>query len=215
MDADAGQRERDRRIVEQVVAGASYAEVAREHRLSRQRISQIMRSYCPEWDGVLRRSNRATRREVADEPVERRFKVQTKGRPRVWTDEKVLAALVAASTDGRAPSVSWWRTSRLSPSATAVIARFGSWNAACAAAGLTVADAPMPSADPLPDSALIAAVVEFLADPNASEFGGARAYESWAKHMNAPSAAMLRTRFGSWSKVKALAVAHLMRTRDN
>ena len=187
--------------------------VAREHRVSRQRISQIMRSHCPEWDGVRRRLDRAAQREAAEEVVERRLEVRSNGRPRVWSDESMLAALVTASVDGRAPSVSWWRSSKLLPSATAMIARYGSWNAACAAAGLAVADAPITPAAKTPDSVLIAAVVRFLADPTASNFGGARAYESWAKGTDAPSSAVLRSRFGSWSKVKALAVAHLLRTR--
>jgi hypothetical protein len=78
-----------------------------------------------------------------------------------------------------------------------------------------VADAPIVQADRTPDSVLIAAVVEFLADPTASKIGGARAYELWTKGTDAPSAAVLRSRFGSWSKVKSLAVAHLKNSRGN
>jgi hypothetical protein len=129
----------------------------------------------------------------------------------MWTDEAILAQLVGAAADGRALSVAGWRAAGHRPSATVVISRFGSWSAACLAAGLVTARSPGGWRHRTPDRALVEAVAAFLAEPSpgSRDRGGVRAYAAWAKRTGAPSAAVLRGRFGSWSAVKALAVANL------
>lgn len=61
------------------------------------------------------------------------------GPPRVWTEEKIVAALKAAAVDGVAPSAQSWRHGAPGrPPANTVRRQFGSWEAAAAAAGLQV-----------------------------------------------------------------------------
>jgi hypothetical protein len=227
MGVDGGRREeRDDQIVGAVLRGATLEQVAHAYGLTRQRVSQIVRARCPDWDGAERRSVRAAeaRQARTDEALDRAAArklevVRGNGRPRLWSDAMVLNALRDAAVGGRALSVSGWRKRGLRPSVTVVIARFGSWNAACREAGLIVSPPPVVDPARMSDEELVAAVVEFLADSTLEHTaergrGGVRAYGSWAAALrrtgaHVPSPSVLRARFGSWSQVKILAVTHL------
>ena len=91
-----------------------------------------------------------------------------------------------------------------------IVTRFGSWNAACLAAGLHVHRAPYDRAA-IPDDELVGYVAEYLeAEPSTPrDRGGIRGYTGWARTNHAPGPGALRARFGSWSSVKDLAVARL------
>lgn len=220
-DGGGRREERDDQIVGAVLGGATLEQVAHVYGLTRQRVSQIVRARCPDWDGAERRSVRAAearqaRTEAAqDRAAARRFEVaRGAGRPRVWSEEMVLTALRDAAAGGRALSVAGWKRRGLRPSVTVVIARFGSWNAACREAGLAVSPPPVVDPARFPDEEMVAAVAEFLADPGAGGRGGVRAYGSWAERARrtgarVPSPSVLRARFGSWSQAKILAVTYL------
>lgn len=181
--------DRDGLIVEAVLAGATLEQVAGRFRLTKQRVSQIVRARCPGWDGRGRR--RAAGPQVADV---RDCGDGPCGRQRVWSDEMVLAALRGAAGGGSL-SARAWREGRFSPSITVVVARFGSWSAACRAAGLEVGTVGVP------DRELLAMVAEYLAAGGNS----ARGYTVWAGDRGAAGLSVLRRRFGSWSMVKRLA----------
>lgn len=204
---------RDRDIRDRVLGGATLALVARDHGLTRQRVSQIMAG-TPGWDGEKRRAARAAEKAAtaAAARADRRLapSQQTGGRARTWTDTKILDALKAAAVDGTAPSAINWRYSGKRPSATVIINRYGSWNAACTAAGLHVHRAPF-DRDTISDDELIGYVADYLgSDPlNPRDRGGVRGYTEWARSNHAPGPGALRTRFGAWSRVKALAVTQL------
>lgn len=205
---------RDSAIRDRVLGGETLAQVARDYGLTRQRVSQLMNG-TPGWDGEKRRAARAAAKKVkaAKAAAERRLKVprgEPYGRARIWTDPMILTALRAAAVAGAAPSAIQWRYTEKHPSVTVIVTRFGSWNAACAKAGLITHRAPYDRAA-ITDDQLISYVAGYLeAEPSTpKDRGGIRGYTAWARTNHAPGPGMLRTRFGSWSRVKALAVTRL------
>jgi Homing endonuclease associated repeat len=169
-------------------------QVADDFDLSRQRVSQIVRDTCPDWDGTIRRAA-----VVKEDTVVVPGRVVTGGRPRVWTQQMILDALREAAVSGSAPSVGRWKKEKRSPSPAVIVTRYGSWNSACLAAGLEVTPAPRGMGG-LSDAELVAGVAAFLADPVA-RMRGVRGYAVWAREHGFPSPSMLRGRFGSWSAV--------------
>jgi hypothetical protein len=77
---------------------------------------------------------------------------------------------------------------------------FGSWVAACEAAGVTSGDTLRPAYERRwTDAEIDLAVIEYLTDPFLP--GTADGYEEWAALHDAPSAALVRMRsFGSWKE---------------
>jgi len=208
---------RDTAIISRVLGGETLQRVADDHSITRQRVSQIMRTRCPGWDGDQRRAERASEARtaradaVAVAVAAGRITAPGRhgGRPRVWGDGMVLDALRAmGGPSGAAPSVNKWRSNGGRPSVTVIITRFGSWNNACLAAGLRVRPPPVPALR-IDDETMIGAVISFLTEPDAHDRGGVRAYTAWARSAGAPSPSVLRARFGSWSEVKRLAVIRI------
>jgi hypothetical protein len=122
----------------------------------------------------------------------------------------ILTALRAAAIAGNAPSAIQWRYAGEHPSVTVIVTRFGSWNAACTAAGLHIHRAPFDRAA-ITDEELVGYVAEYLeAEPvTPKDRGGIRGYTVWARINHAPGPGALRARFGSWSRVKNLAVEQI------
>ncbi len=91
------------------------------------------------------------------------------------------------------------------PTWLAVVHRFGTWNAACAAAGLKVNTQTSGRAATWDDVNTAEAVAEFLADPEAAGQSFA-AYAAWAKGRDGvPSGQTVRNVFGGWNAAKAAA----------
>jgi Homing endonuclease associated repeat len=180
--------------VARVLAGETLQRVADDHSLTRQRVSQIVHAAAPSWDGDERRSKRAAEAHASVGPCV--------GRPRAWSNTEVLDALRGAAVDGRAPSQRWWSGFCDGPSASVVVNRFGSWNAACAAAGLRTTLPTVARRASRMD--MLAAVTNYLSDGGA----GVRGYTVWARLRGAPSAGSLRKEFGSWSAAKAAATEY-------
>lgn len=204
-------RDRNTIIRDRVLGGATLAEVAEDYGLTRQRVSQLMAG-TPGWDGEKRRSARAAEKK-AEAAAGRRLRLprgERGGRARTWTNTMILNSLRAASPAGIAPSAIQWRYTGQHPSVTVIVTRFGSWNAACAAAGLITHRAPFDRAA-ITDEQLIGFVAEYLAGepPTPGDRGGIRGYTHWAQTNHAPGPGVLRSRFGSWSRAKVLAVEQL------
>ena len=95
------------------------------------------------------------------------------------------------------------------PSRQIAMTVFGSWVAACEAAGVTPGDTLRPSYERRwTDDEIDLALVEYLTTPDSP--GTGEGYEQWAKDREVPSGPLVRSRsFGSWKEVtrRALLVA--------
>lgn len=124
-----------------------------------------------------------------------------------YSDDQMLRALRdAAAIAGEPMSTGAYESVQREqdlPMWLTIVHRFGTWNAACTAAGLAV-NANHTGRVATWDAASVAAAVgRFLADPEA---GGASfaAYTAWAKlHDDAPSGQTVRNTFGTWNAAKA------------
>lgn len=125
-----------------------------------------------------------------------------------FTDDDILAALRAAAGEGQPLSTAAYdrhRGTAGGPSVTWIVRCFGSWRAACTAAGLPTHARSARTAT-WSDEELLAAVAGFLeaseADGGPSSFA---AYAAWAaKTEGAPSGATVRARM-SWAQAKRCA----------
>ena len=132
-----------------------------------------------------------------------------------YTAADIEAALgeMAAERGGRdgpaAVSVSWWTAHRdptRHPTSARIIQRYGSWNAACRTAGLTVTETATPRgrASRWDDPACRGWVRAFLAsDAPGRSYAD---FERWLQTQPAsPSAQTVRNRLGAWSATLARA----------
>lgn len=118
------------------------------------------------------------------------------------SDEQIAAVLQeAAQQHGEPLSVARYDSAGCEPSSSRIIQRFGSWNAACTAAGLsTTASARRYSRTWNAESAT-AAVARYLASPGAT--GSYAGYARWARTAEGtPSAQTVRNVLGSWANAK-------------
>jgi hypothetical protein len=91
------------------------------------------------------------------------------------------------------------------PTWLAIVHRFGTWNAACLAAGLKVNAQHAGRAATWDEASTAEAVAQFLADPEAGGRSFA-AYAAWAKGRDGvPSGQTVRNVFGGWNAAKAAA----------
>lgn len=125
-----------------------------------------------------------------------------------FSDAQLLAALRAAAAELGEPVTSggydtWQRGRDEAASPALLIRRFGSWRAACQAAGLAV-NATRSTTRRWSDDDVVAIVARYLASPGA---GGSFAdYSEWAREQtDVPSGATLRQR-GSWADLKRRAI---------
>lgn len=129
-----------------------------------------------------------------------------------FSDDALTAGLRAAAAEVGEPlavgAYDAWRASRGVASSTLVIRRFGSWNAACAAAGVAT-NKTRSTSRRWNDDDVLAVVARYLADAReAGESGSYAAYVTWARAQagSVPSGPTLRQR-GSWADLKAAALA--------
>jgi Homing endonuclease associated repeat len=125
-----------------------------------------------------------------------------------FSDEAIIAGLRAAAAEGGEPlavtTYDVWRTSRGVASSTLVIRRFGSWTAACAAAGVAT-NKTRSTSRRWSDDDVLAVVARYLADSSAAgESGSYAGYVAWARVQtdDVPSGPTLRQR-GAWAELKA------------
>ena len=120
-----------------------------------------------------------------------------------------MAAARAGSGGPAGVSVSWWTAHRdpaRHPTSARVIQRYGSWNAACRAAGLTVTETATPRGrtSRWDDAACLGWVRAFLAsDAPGRSYAD---FERWLQtESGSPSAQTVRNRLGAWSATVARA----------
>ena len=140
----------------------------------------------------------------------RRLLTDARARTVEFTDDDVSAALRRAADVLGEPLSAERYDSALSvhggPSSTRVIQRAGSWNAACAAAGLTVRSGRARYTRTWDRDSVLDSVVDYLRDPSTT--GSYVDYQRWARATpGAPSGQTLRNWVGTWSTAKAAALA--------
>lgn len=129
-----------------------------------------------------------------------------------FSDDSLAAGLRAAAAEVGEPlavgAYDTWRAARPVASSTLVIRRFGSWNAACAAAGVATNKTRSTSRRWNHDDVL-AVVGRYLAEAReAGESGSYAGYVTWARQQagSVPSGPTLRQR-GAWAELKSAALA--------
>lgn len=130
-----------------------------------------------------------------------------------WTDEDICEALRQASVyEFPLTTTAYSELLQVGqvdgPSVPRIGQRFGSWSAACAAAGVVAGDPwNREYESKWSDEDLLQIVRAYLIDPNGPS--SAHRFDEW-KRENAPdgpSAQTLRNRFGSWTEVKRRSLA--------
>lgn len=129
-----------------------------------------------------------------------------------WSEPEIMTALSCAATFAYPLSAGAYeellRSGEVSgPSAARIIQRYGNWSSACRLAGVE----PTPPRrqhyqSKWTDDDLLGFVRDYLAAPGSS--GTFYGYDDWRRGSTAgaPSAALLRTRLGSWGDIKRKAL---------
>ena len=125
------------------------------------------------------------------------------GRRQDYTDQHIATVLRAAAARAGDPlSVAQYDAGRHEPSSARIIQRFGSWSAACAAAGLSTRSASRTYTRAFDAATVAAAVARYLAEPGCT--GSYAGYAAWAQRTEGvPSAQTVRNTLGSWAQAKA------------
>lgn len=129
------------------------------------------------------------------------------GRRPDHTDDQICARLRAAAAEHGDPlSVGRYDAGDHEPSSARIIQRFGSWSAACTAAGLQTRAASRQYARVFDEAAVVAAVARYLGEEGST--GSYAGYARWAKDTDGvPSAQTVRNTCGSWAGAKDRASA--------
>jgi hypothetical protein len=128
-----------------------------------------------------------------------------------FSDQHLVAFLQAAAAELGEPltagSYDAWQRSRDAASPALLIRRFGSWNGACARAGVAT-NKTRSTTRRWSDEEVIGIVASYLRAPGST--GSFADYSAWAKEQDGvPSGATLRQRYPRWSEVKQRAQALL------
>ncbi len=123
-------------------------------------------------------------------------------RRETFSDEDILAALRAAALEiGEPLSHGRYESLGRGPSSARIIQRFGSWSAACAAAGVVSGSASRTYTQRWDRTAVISAVREYLITGS----GTYADYQDWARSEDRPSGATVRNVLGGWAAAKRAA----------
>ncbi len=120
-----------------------------------------------------------------------------------YSDTQLAAAVAAAAAELGEPltasAYDTWQRGQDAASPALLIRRFGSWNEACARAGVAT-NKTRSTSRRWSDDEVVAIVASYLS--SAGSAGTFADYSEWAKRNDgAPSGATLRQRFG-WAEVK-------------
>lgn len=144
----------------------------------------------------------------------RRLLVQVHPSHKLWNETDIVAALqLAAEVVGGSMSRVKYDSIRREfdgPSGVLILQRFGSWQVACAAAGIEMGRRrPGGYTRNWTDAQVLDFVVAYLADP--AERGTFDGYSRWASSTpGSPSGPTVRNYLGAWSTVKRDALALLV-----
>lgn len=125
-----------------------------------------------------------------------------------YSDDQLAAGVAAAAAKLGEPltaaSYDGWQRDHDAASPALLIRRFGSWNEACARAGVAT-NKTRSTSRRWSDEDVVAIVAAYLRSPGAT--GSFAGYSEWAREQeDAPSGATLRQRF-PWAEVKERAAA--------
>jgi len=126
-----------------------------------------------------------------------------------YSDQQLIAAIAAAASELGEPLTSgaydaWQRSRDDAASLALVIRRLGSWNQACARAGLA-SNKTRSTSRRWSDDEVVAVVAAYLRSPGST--GSFADYSEWARRQDGvPSGATLRQRF-PWAEAKQRAAA--------
>lgn len=125
-----------------------------------------------------------------------------------YTDHQLIAAIAEAASELGEPLTSGaydaWQRSRDAASLALVIRRLGSWNQACARAGVAT-NKTRSTSRRWSDDEVVGIVAAYLRSPGST--GSFADYSEWAKGQDGvPSGATLRQRF-PWAEAKRRAEA--------
>lgn len=120
-----------------------------------------------------------------------------------YSDTQLAAAVASAAAELGEPltasAYDTWQRGHDAASPALLIRRFGSWNEACARAGVAT-NKTRSTSRRWSDDDVVAIVASYLSSPGSA--GTFADYSEWAKRNDgAPSGATLRQRFG-WAEVK-------------
>lgn len=123
-----------------------------------------------------------------------------------YSDADLLAAIAAAGAELGEPmtvgAYDAWQRGRDAASPALLIRRFGSWNQACARAGIAT-NTTRSTSRRWSDDDIVAIVADYLRSPQST--GTFSDYSAWARnHDGVPSGATLRQRL-PWAEAKARA----------
>ena len=147
-------------------------------------------------------------------PQQRQEPEEATTRQRETADEQVLGALRRAAADVGTPISAEryehvWRDYG-GVSSARLIQRFGSWNAACTAAGLPTNAGRAAYRRSWTPEQLVASVADYLRSEGAT--GSYAGYDEWARSVpGAPSANTVRNNLKGWANAKAGAQALIER----
>ena len=132
--------------------------------------------------------------------------------PQIWTSDECLRVLREAATFAFPLTILEYRklvdSNTIEGPTTAIFnARFGSWTAACAAAGVETGSALREYDSSWSDAEILLEVRRFMWETR--EVGWSpENYEKWRQSQDAaiPSFALIRMRLGAWSQVRVMAL---------
>jgi hypothetical protein len=126
-----------------------------------------------------------------------------------YSNEELIAILQAAAKDidGNLSAGTFVQNGG-SPTIAVFLTRFGSWNEACLAAGITAIEGRGNYTRKHSEQDLLQFVASYLEDPKSN--GTASGYEEWQrKNSNAPSLSLIRQRIGKWNEIKKRIISNL------
>ena len=134
---------------------------------------------------------------------------QGQSAPRTYSDMDLINILKSSpkSSDGTLSAAMFTRNGG-APTVAVFFSRFGSWNNACAAAGIKLNERSRKYQRKHSDAQLLKFVSLYLEDPKSD--GTAVGYESWQRSNNeAPSLSLVRQRLGKWNDLKRKLITNL------
>jgi Homing endonuclease associated repeat len=140
----------------------------------------------------------------------RRLLVRERAKEDEYADADIIAVLAAVAAAHGNPLAAdtyevIWRDYS-GPSSVRIVQRFGSWNAACRAAGLRTNPGRPAYTRQWSEVQLLSAVADYLESPGSR--GTYAGYDAWARlGVSRPSAQTVRNQVGNWATAKKAALA--------